>query len=249
MLTICLALFWGLGVQMLEWVAIPFSRGSSQLRDQTLASCIAGRFFTIWATRKPTDMSKIDLRRIPLIRNENCVYEHAFKREYVNGWMKQPLIKFLLCVRPGALRGGRLRWKKWWAKRLEDRCIREWEWTRKYWARKQWEQVLKCSSGRLCLIDQGLWIRAENWNIYLGWAGNINKWRPDVRENRGVRTKAARKLIYLLTLPRSSSVLPLLFFFNYCWSRIDLQCNFCCIAKWVSYMHSHTHCVLDSFLT
>ena len=32
-----------------EWVAIPFSRGSSQLRDQTWFSCIAGRSFTIWA--------------------------------------------------------------------------------------------------------------------------------------------------------------------------------------------------------
>ena len=28
-------------------VAIPFSRGSSQLRDQTWVSCITGRFFTI----------------------------------------------------------------------------------------------------------------------------------------------------------------------------------------------------------
>ena len=34
-----------------EWVAIPFSR-SSWPRDQTLVSCIAGEFFTIWATRK-----------------------------------------------------------------------------------------------------------------------------------------------------------------------------------------------------
>ena len=32
---------------------IPFSRGSSpQPRDWTLASCIAGRFFTVWATRE-----------------------------------------------------------------------------------------------------------------------------------------------------------------------------------------------------
>ena len=29
-----------------EWVAIPFSRGSSQPRDQTQVSHIAGRFFT-----------------------------------------------------------------------------------------------------------------------------------------------------------------------------------------------------------
>ena len=33
-----------------EWVAIPFSRGSSWPRDWTQVSCIAGRFFTIWAT-------------------------------------------------------------------------------------------------------------------------------------------------------------------------------------------------------
>ena len=35
-----------------EWVAVPFSRGSSHLRDQTLVSHIAGRFFTIWIIRK-----------------------------------------------------------------------------------------------------------------------------------------------------------------------------------------------------
>ena len=36
----------------LEWVAMPSSRGSFQARDQTQVSCIAGRFFTIWATRE-----------------------------------------------------------------------------------------------------------------------------------------------------------------------------------------------------
>ena len=35
-----------------EWVAISFSRGSSWPRDWTWVSCIAGRFFTIWATRE-----------------------------------------------------------------------------------------------------------------------------------------------------------------------------------------------------
>ena len=38
-----------LQARILEWVAIPFSRGSSWPRDQTLVSCIAGRFFTTWA--------------------------------------------------------------------------------------------------------------------------------------------------------------------------------------------------------
>ena len=35
-----------LQVRILDWVAIPFSRGSSQPRDQTQVSCIAGGFFT-----------------------------------------------------------------------------------------------------------------------------------------------------------------------------------------------------------
>ena len=35
-----------LQARILEWVAIPFSRGSSQPRNQTWALCIAGRFFT-----------------------------------------------------------------------------------------------------------------------------------------------------------------------------------------------------------
>ena len=33
--------------RILEWVAMPSSRGSSQLRDRTQDSCIAGRFFII----------------------------------------------------------------------------------------------------------------------------------------------------------------------------------------------------------
>ena len=35
-----------LQARILEWVAFPFSRGSSQPRDRTLVSHIAGRFFT-----------------------------------------------------------------------------------------------------------------------------------------------------------------------------------------------------------
>ena len=41
-----------LQARTLEWVAISFSRGSSQPRDRTLVSCIADRFFTVWATRE-----------------------------------------------------------------------------------------------------------------------------------------------------------------------------------------------------
>ena len=35
-----------LQARILEWVAVPFSMGSSQPRDRTQVSCIAGGFFT-----------------------------------------------------------------------------------------------------------------------------------------------------------------------------------------------------------
>ena len=38
--------------RVLEWVAYPFSRKSSQPRNQTGVSCITGGFFTSWATRE-----------------------------------------------------------------------------------------------------------------------------------------------------------------------------------------------------
>ena len=38
--------------RILEWVAYLFSRGSSWPRNPTRVSCIAGGFFTFWATRK-----------------------------------------------------------------------------------------------------------------------------------------------------------------------------------------------------
>ena len=41
-----------LQARILEWVAMPFSRGASQPRDQIWVSCIAGRFFTICATKE-----------------------------------------------------------------------------------------------------------------------------------------------------------------------------------------------------
>ena len=53
----------------LEWVAISFSRGSSRPRDWTQVSCIAGRHFTIWATRE-AHQSKTQFvpQPVPLIR-------------------------------------------------------------------------------------------------------------------------------------------------------------------------------------
>ena len=53
-----------LQARILEWVAIPFSRVSSPPRGKTQVSCIAGNFFTIWATREAPliVLSKINLQ-------------------------------------------------------------------------------------------------------------------------------------------------------------------------------------------
>ena len=48
-----------LQARILEWVAISFSRGSSQPRDQTQVSCIAGRCFKLWATKE----ARLSLKR------------------------------------------------------------------------------------------------------------------------------------------------------------------------------------------
>ena len=55
----------------LEWVAISFFRGSSQPRDQTQVSHIAGRFFTLWAIREAQGGSAI--------KESTCQYgRHGF---------------------------------------------------------------------------------------------------------------------------------------------------------------------------
>ena len=49
---------WILQARILEWVAMPSSRGSSQSReDWTLVSCIEGRSFTAEPSRKPLHVS------------------------------------------------------------------------------------------------------------------------------------------------------------------------------------------------
>ena len=54
--TLCNPMFYTvhgiLQARILELVAFSFSKGSSQTRDRTQVSHIAGRFFTSWATRE-----------------------------------------------------------------------------------------------------------------------------------------------------------------------------------------------------
>ena len=60
-----------LQARILEWVAFPFFRRSSQPRDQTHVSRIAGRFFTSWATREA------QLARINGVKNTRPAQENA----------------------------------------------------------------------------------------------------------------------------------------------------------------------------
>ena len=54
-----------LQARLLEWIAMPSSRGSFQPRDQTQVTCIAGIFFTDWAQGSPPGKPK-------------CVYRHIY---------------------------------------------------------------------------------------------------------------------------------------------------------------------------
>ena len=60
-----------LQARILEWVAIPFFRESSQPRDWTQVSCIAGRFFTVWVTREAHDVLIVSS---PLSKNLPAIF-------------------------------------------------------------------------------------------------------------------------------------------------------------------------------
>ena len=47
--------------RILEWIAVPFSRRSSQPRDRTQVSLMAGRFFIVWVTREAVSWQYTDL--------------------------------------------------------------------------------------------------------------------------------------------------------------------------------------------
>ena len=54
-----------LQARILEWVAIPFFRASTRPRDWIQVSCIARRFFTVWATKEVYNV--INLLKLSLV--------------------------------------------------------------------------------------------------------------------------------------------------------------------------------------
>ena len=58
--------------RVLEWVAYPFSRGSSQSRARTKVSYIAGRFFTSWATKEAPVAYSLNTACVPAKSLQLC---------------------------------------------------------------------------------------------------------------------------------------------------------------------------------
>ena len=78
--------------RILEWVAYPFSRGSSQPRNQTRLSCIAGGLFTRWATREALWMVRglVGAERVDSTRRGD-------KRRSGKKYMDGPLWMIIVC--------------------------------------------------------------------------------------------------------------------------------------------------------
>ena len=93
--------------RVLEWIAISFSRGSSRPRNWTKVSHIAGRRFTVWATREVWLYQEVQLgntiRKIDLTmeleavlgnhsvgrlrwHERKCIFSHWFENKS-RGWM------------------------------------------------------------------------------------------------------------------------------------------------------------------
>ena len=91
-----------LHARRLEWMAIPFSRGSSRHRDWTQVSHIAGRFFTIWATREALTtrtwvtnpfgdiLLRFFYRKHPLTLLEKAIAPHSSTLAWKIPWTEEP---------------------------------------------------------------------------------------------------------------------------------------------------------------
>ena len=73
-----------LQARILQWVTIPFSRGSSWCRDWTPVSYIASRFFIIWTTREALYLKSTNL-------NVNLIWKNIFLETSIDLY----LIKYL----------------------------------------------------------------------------------------------------------------------------------------------------------
>ena len=139
--------------RILEWVAIPFSRGSSQPRDRTWLSCIIGRFFTVWVTREIDKTVSDSFRNLLHL---NCQVEGRALRKEQRG------LFFGIFVsaknRKHLRKGFQIRFWKWWGK-----------------SAKAYREKRKLSLGTsLCAIfNEGF-----GWLLTFSFLHKLSKYRP-----------------------------------------------------------------------
>ena len=83
-----------LQARILEWVAFPFSRGSSYPRDRTQVSCIAGRFYTIWATREAHSQMSVHLRKIRTRPSRTVLYQLSTSLKWERFWITKKEMEY-----------------------------------------------------------------------------------------------------------------------------------------------------------
>ena len=76
-----------LQARMLEWVAMPSSRGFSHPRDWTQVSCVAGRFFTFWATREAHDKARQHVKKQRHHFTSKGLYSQSYGFSSSFAWM------------------------------------------------------------------------------------------------------------------------------------------------------------------
>ena len=121
-----------LPARILEWVAFPSSRGSSQPIDQTQVSRIASRFFTSWASREPkkSELSSLSfLQQIFPTQELNwCLCSCRISGRFFTSWAPREAKLFYEVSQ--TLKGIFFSWLKLWnkahsisAKAIEILCL------------------------------------------------------------------------------------------------------------------------------
>ena len=117
-----------LQARTLEWVAIPYSRGSPWPRDQTRVSCTAGRFFTIWATMQALAPKSKYYGRTSLAAQVLRLSASSAGRGWVGGCRFDPWSRSATC------HGGKKKKRLWkgqafWRCHWVSRWVNTYEWS------------------------------------------------------------------------------------------------------------------------
>ena len=93
-----------LQARMLKWITISFSRWSFQPKDRTQISCIAGRPFTVWATREVIGRDGVKSEYVISFSSKTKGNERSCKTRYrqdrlrIRSWISEPFVFSLLMV-------------------------------------------------------------------------------------------------------------------------------------------------------